>query len=57
MLGLYQVLVKLQGQFTIMATSYMRLSARNQYTSSPLIGGKGKAGLSWLHTMLEGPTE
>ena len=57
MLGLYQVLVKLQGQFTIMATSYMRLSARNQYTSSPLIGGKGRAGPSWLHTMLEGPTE
>ncbi len=27
------------------------------YTSSTLIGGKGKAGPSSLHTTLEGPTE
>jgi hypothetical protein len=38
------------------ATSHTRLRARDQYTSSTLIGGKGKAGLSSLHTTLEGPT-
>ena len=35
----------------------MRLIARDHYTSSTLIGGKGGAGPSLLHTMLEGPTE
>jgi hypothetical protein len=35
----------------------MRLSARDHYTSSTLIGGKGGAGPSSLHIMLEGPTE
>ena len=30
--------------------------ARDQYTSSSLIGGKGDAGPSLLHTTLEGPT-
>jgi hypothetical protein len=35
----------------------MRLRARVQYTSSTLIGGKGKAGTSSLHTTLEGPTK
>ena len=39
------------------ATSHMRLRARDQYTSSTLIGGKGGAGSSSLHTMLEGPME
>ena len=38
-------------------TSHMRLRARDHYTSSTLIGGKGGAGPSSLHTMLEGPTE
>ena len=36
---------------------HTRLRARNQYTSSPLIGGKGGAGPRSLHTTLEGPTE
>ena len=39
------------------ATSHMRLRARNHYTLSTLIGGKGGAGPSSLHTMLEGPTK
>jgi hypothetical protein len=34
-----------------------RLRARDHYTSSTLIGGKDGAGLSSLHTTLEGPTE
>ena len=36
------------------ATSHTRLRARDHYTSSTLIGGKGGAGPSSLHTMLEG---
>ena len=40
------------------ATSHTRLRARDHYTSSTLIGGKGGAGpSSLLHTTLEGPTE
>jgi hypothetical protein len=39
------------------ATLHMRLIARAHYTSSTLIGGKGSAGPSLLHTTLEGPTE
>ena len=36
----------------------MRLRARDHYTASTLIGGRGGAtSLSSLHTMLEGPTE
>ena len=36
----------------------MRLRARDHYTSSALIGGKGGASPSSLvHTTLEGPTE
>ena len=42
---------------SIRATSHMRLRARDQYTSSTLIGGKGGAGPSSLHTTLEGPME
>ena len=42
---------------TLRATSYTRLRARDHYTSSTLIGGKGGAGPSLLHTTLEGPTE
>jgi hypothetical protein len=38
-------------------TSHMRLSVRDQYNSSTLIGGKGGAGPSSLHTILEGPME
>ena len=41
-----------------MAPSYTRLSARDHYTSSTLIGGKGRAGpSSLLHTTVERPTE
>jgi len=39
------------------ATSHTRLRARDHYTSSTLIGGKGSAGPSSLHTTLEGLTE
>ena len=39
------------------ATTHTRLRARDHYTSSTLIGGKGGAGTSSLHTTLEGPTE
>ena len=40
------------------ATSHTRLSARDHHTSSTLIGGKGGAGPSLIHTTtLEGPTE
>ena len=35
----------------------MRLGARDHYTSSTLIGGKGGVGPSLLHTTLEGPME
>ena len=38
-------------------TSHTRLRARDHYTSSTRIGGKGGAGPSSLHTTLEGPTE
>ena len=37
------------------ATSHTRLRARDYYTSSTLVGGKGGAGLSLLHTTFEGP--
>jgi hypothetical protein len=42
---------------SIRATSHTKLRARDDYTLSTLIGGKGGAGPSSLHTMLEGPTE
>jgi hypothetical protein len=41
----------------VRATSHMRLRARDHYTSSTLIGGKGGAGPSLLHSTLEGPME
>ena len=41
----------------LMATAHMKLRARDHYTSSTLIGGKGRASQMSLHTMLEGPTE
>ena len=39
------------------ATSHTRPRARDHYTSSTLIGGKGGAGPSSLRTTLEGPTK
>ena len=39
------------------ATSHIRLRARDHHTSSNLIGGKGGADPSSLHTTLEGPTQ
>jgi hypothetical protein len=39
------------------ATSHMRMRARDYYTSSTLIDGKGGVGPNSLHTTLEGPTE
>src|ERR1700738_3936971 len=39
------------------ATSHTRLRAHDHYTSSTLIGGKGRVGPSSLHTTLEGPME
>ena len=38
-------------------TSHTRLRARDEYTSSTLIGGEGRVGPSLLHTTLGGPTE
>ena len=38
-------------------TSHTRLRARDHFTSSTLISGKGGAGPSSLPTTLEGPTE
>ena len=43
--------------FTLRATSNTRVTARDHYTSSILIGGLGGAGPSSLHTTLEGPME
>ena len=57
MAGCHLVLVTVHGRFTIRATSHMRLRARDHYTLSTLIGGKGGASPSLLHTTLEGPTE
>ena len=42
---------------TMWATSHMRVRARYHFTLSTLIGGKGGAGPSLLHTTLGGPTE
>ena len=39
------------------AASHTRLRARDCYTSSTLVGGKGGAGPSSPHTTLDGPTE
>ena len=39
------------------ATSHMRLRARDHFSSITLVGGKGKAGPSLIHIMLEGPME
>ena len=53
----YLVLVKWFLEIWFMATSHMRLRARDHCTSSTLTDGKGGAGPSLLHTTLEGPTE
>ena len=39
------------------ASSDTRLRACDRYTSSTLVGGKGGAGLSLLHTTVKGPME
>ena len=39
------------------ATSHTRLKARDHYIPSTLVGGKGRAGPSSLHSTLEGPLE
>ena len=39
------------------ATSHTRLRACDHFTSSTLIGGKGRATPTSLHTTLEGPAE
>ena len=48
---------KTSGIGVLRATSHTRLRARDHYTSTTLIGGKGGAGPSSLHTTLEGPME
>ena len=46
------------GATTIRANPHTKPRARDHYTSSTLIGGKGRAGpSSLLHIALEGPTE
>ena len=42
---------------TLRVTSHTRLTTRDHYTSSTLIGRKGGGGPSSLHTTLEGPTQ
>ena len=42
---------------TLKATSHTRLRARDHYTSSTLIGGKGRGTPSSLHSTLEGLTK
>ena len=54
---IHRVLVTHNLLASLMATSHMRLRARDHHTSSTLIDGKDGAGPSSLHTTLEGPTE
>ena len=42
---------------SLRATTHTRLRAHDHSTSSTLIGGKGGAAPSSLHTTLEGPNE
>jgi hypothetical protein len=51
------LLLVMNGFLYIRVTSHTRLRARDCYTSSTLIGGKGSAGPSLLHTTLEGSME
>jgi hypothetical protein len=48
---------KFQIHKTLRATAHTRLRARDHYTSSTLIGGKGGVGPSSLQTTLQRPTE
>ena len=52
----YNILVSKNTPLALMATSHARLRTRDQISSSTLIGGKGGAGPSSLHTRLKGPT-
>ena len=49
--------IKEGGIMDFKTDSHTRLRAHDRYTSSTLIGGKGIACPSSLHTTLEGPTE
>jgi hypothetical protein len=49
-----KTLLSTQGCCTLRATSHTRLPACDHYTSSTLVGGKGGAGLSSLHTYARG---
>ena len=56
----FLILISCRGVYAclkVRATSHTRLRAHDYYTSSTLIGGKGGAGPSSLHTTLEGPME
>jgi hypothetical protein len=55
--GLFGFELVVDRNYGLRATSHMRLRARDHYTTRTLIGGKGGAGPSSLHTTLEGPTE
>ena len=46
-----------QYYLSLRVTSHTILIACDHYTLTTIIGGKGKAGPSSLHTTLEGPTE
>ena len=51
------IVMNMNNELDTRATSHTRLRAHDHYTSSTLIGGKGGAGSSLLHTALGGPTE
>jgi hypothetical protein len=48
--------IELLEELLLRATPHTRLRARDRYTSSTLIGGKGGASPSLVPTTLEGPT-
>ena len=50
-------LTRSESEGALRATSHTRLRDCDHYAPSTLIGGKGGAGPSLLHTTLEGPTE
>ena len=56
-MGIYPPVPSILLKLPLRATSHTRLRARDHYISSTLIGGKGGAGPSSLHTTLEGPME
>jgi hypothetical protein len=53
----YYFLEALGSDFSNLMIDTERLRARDHYNSGTLIGEKGGAGPSSLHTALEGPTE